>query len=615
MNSRLKYLSPVSILPEYEFDRPVIFLSETVVSEKLKSQLNGSPFEIMPEIWKEQDRLIEARVYLNKVYERLQEKIVLVLNRIHGVNYPPSFWEIPMATWLYIFLHILFDRYSRLKTAIKNYGSENSTLLVCKYEFDISDINGNAINFSKNFAIIEQKVSAFYGEVARQMGVSVLEFILNKPIENPKSLSHDKLRRLFSLTYSRVFNKLRDKLLPPIPLSLLGGEDILIKYFHGFNRLDKFVFSRKLKVSFFPNNKKIKILMQKIDRSKLLSIKAEDDFENIVIKVLPKFMPTYLLEEFESYRQYAKKWSSFKIYLSDVAWDTDILFCYAAALGKLKGAKIIGVQHGGGYGQYRESYHEYIERKISNYFITWGWKDSFYNGAQLLPLPVPQLSSNFNQYTNKFPFALLAGNELPRHLYRFQPMTFMPHYAFQYLKDSRNFVSKLSINIRKCLIYRPFPHDMGWLDERMHLFKDFPEVRVEFKGPITDLLRKAKLYIGDHQSTIFMEAFAMNTPTVLFWEFNSDNERETATPYFDLLRKAGILFHDPCEAAEHVNAIWHDVQGWWRQPEVQKAKDEFCHQFARTSKNWRKEWVEFLKGLTNKGSMGHFIPTNRHKGE
>ncbi|MDO9461506.1 MAG: hypothetical protein Q7N95_15525, partial [Alphaproteobacteria bacterium] len=44
----------------------------------------------------------------------------------------------------------------------------------------------------------------------------------------------------------------------------------------------------------------------------------------------------------------------------------------------------------------------------------------------------------------------------------------------------------------------------------------------------------------------------------------------------------GIFFEDPAAAARHVNAVWHDVAGWWSQPRVQHAAQAFCAQYARS---------------------------------
>ncbi len=52
-----------------------------------------------------------------------------------------------------------------------------------------------------------------------------------------------------------------------------------------------------------------------------------------------------------------------------------------------------------------------------------------------------------------------------------------------------------------------------------------------------------------------------NTPCVIFGTMNCA-EREGAKPTFDLLRKAEILFHGPIDAANKVNSVWDDIQGW-----------------------------------------------------
>ena len=55
-----------------------------------------------------------------------------------------------------------------------------------------------------------------------------------------------------------------------------------------------------------------------------------------------------------------------------------------------------------------------------------------------------------------------------------------------------------------------------------------------------------------------------------------------------------FLFNNGKEAAEKVNEICGDVEGWWRQSHIQKAREEWCWQYARTSKNWRWEWIKAI---------------------
>jgi putative transferase (TIGR04331 family) len=95
-----------------------------------------------------------------------------------------------------------------------------------------------------------------------------------------------------------------------------------------------------------------------------------------------------------------------------------------------------------------------------------------------------------------------------------------------------------------------------------------------------------------------MEALVANTPSVFFWDYELCREREDAKPAFDLLRKAGILFHDPIDAANKVNSVWEDVQGWWMEPKRQEARLKFMEIFCLADSQWQERWIRAFKEFT-----------------
>lgn len=113
-------------------------------------------------------------------------------------------------------------------------------------------------------------------------------------------------------------------------------------------------------------------------------------------------------------------------------------------------------------------------------------------------------------------------------------------------------------------------------------------------------LRESRLFIGNANGTTYLEAFTANIPSLIFWNPDQWEIRASAKPYFDKLHSVGIFHDTPESAAELVNKIYNDPIAWWHQPEIQEAKDQFCHQFARTSEHWLKEWKEELLGLEAK---------------
>jgi putative transferase (TIGR04331 family) len=82
-----------------------------------------------------------------------------------------------------------------------------------------------------------------------------------------------------------------------------------------------------------------------------------------------------------------------------------------------------------------------------------------------------------------------------------------------------------------------------------------------------------------------LETLSQNIPTLAFWQNGLDHLRESAKPYYQLLIDAGIVHLTSESAAQKVNEVWNDVDGWWKQSKVQDARKRFCEQYARQSLN------------------------------
>ena len=83
--------------------------------------------------------------------------------------------------------------------------------------------------------------------------------------------------------------------------------------------------------------------------------------------------------------------------------------------------------------------------------------------------------------------------------------------------------------------------------------------------------------------TPFLESFAANFPTIIFWNPDFSELRDSAKPYFDELREVSILHDNPKSAAIKVNEVYEDPMAWWGSPDVQMARENFCRRFAWTS--------------------------------
>jgi len=75
----------------------------------------------------------------------------------------------------------------------------------------------------------------------------------------------------------------------------------------------------------------------------------------------------------------------------------------------------------------------------------------------------------------------------------------------------------------------------------------------------------------------------------------------TVAGWSDLLQQAGLFHSSPESAASKIIEVSTDIRQWWNGRAVQQARIEFCERFARTSKDWLKEWKSELSDLNRVG--------------
>jgi putative transferase (TIGR04331 family) len=61
----------------------------------------------------------------------------------------------------------------------------------------------------------------------------------------------------------------------------------------------------------------------------------------------------------------------------------------------------------------------------------------------------------------------------------------------------------------------------------------------------------------------------------------------------------GILHVSPESAANHVNKVWSDIDGWWHDQELQNVRLEFCKKYVCTSSSHDSinQWYNFFNKL------------------
>jgi putative transferase (TIGR04331 family) len=171
-----------------------------------------------------------------------------------------------------------------------------------------------------------------------------------------------------------------------------------------------------------------------------------------------------------------------------------------------------------------------------------------------------------------------------------------PRYE-EYLDQRSDFVRALSVRAREDLRVRLPVDDGGW-GMRARLLKAVPDLQWEdAHGSMIERARAARLTVVDHPQTSALELIAADIPTVFFWDPVLWPMRESARPWLDELKSAGVLYDTPQQAAHQIDKILVDPERWWRSTDVVKAVSSFRSRFAGGHQNWDHLWVRRLHQL------------------
>jgi SAM-dependent methyltransferase len=332
----------------------------------------------------------------------------------------------------------------------------------------------------------------------------------------------------------------------------------------------------------------------------LAQLPSGDEFESLFVKSLPKNFPVLWMEGFDFARHALIKPENVlpSVIVSANAWyDNEVFKFFAAHAGEC-GSRLVIVQHGGGYGVYRESFDEVLEERMADTFLVWGWssdkKGKYRDAPCLQTSPVLNVSRQ-RLLQPKAKSAFFSTDSTPyTQVFRSQPA--LDQWETYFDRQSRFFKS-LPAKLHSQVLYRPYLRDFGrGVQEALRTLA--PSVEIEDMkhggGQSFQRLFGSRLCVIDHNATTFLYSLALNVPTILYWDPEAWKARTEAEPYFNDLRSVGILWDTPEAAAAQVAAVHDDPMRWWNSPPVQAARQRFASRYASTTDDWLSEWKALL---------------------
>lgn len=581
------YLATTAISKIWDKEKDLLLLGPWCLLNNENSHIK-SDFLLIPSPWKPAAKLKEAADFCYQTYRDLLPNVSEELNRLHNLSYPVRSWQISVGPWLLQFIKIFYDRYKRIENAISLFPDLYTHVLPCQ-SLQLSSLDTCDFFGKVNLDIYNLQLFSFINyELIPQ---NILETKVSWEYKDFTIKYHFSWKaRIFNFLFSRFF---------------ADGKILLSDMYH-LKNIDKLRLKLKTGkgcvgfIDFFENSTMFKKMPQfdSALRSQFKLTEAKDKFQSLLFKVIPLAMPLCYMEGFKDFNNYAinlKVCRNVKAVGSLIGWLVNEQFKFFAANSVLNNSKLIEFQHGSGYETYLSMLSEALAIEKDHFYI-WGIGNE--KNGKIKYLPSPHLSRLKDTYKKENENLLFAGMSLPKYHYRFT--TFLqPEDMLKYFEEKKLFLQNLKEDLKGKLLYRPYPyHPSEYQDyerEELGIIKQMcPHAKFLIKGKLVEWLKKVKLVVIDHPHTALIEALTINVPSIFYWDHNVYLMREEAEYYFELLRRAGIVYKDPVSAAKKINEIFNEPWEWWSSFEVQNAKEKFCKRYAHTNKDWLDLWVKEL---------------------
>jgi len=569
----------------------ILFLGEWCKLYSRKGIWQSRKYKTLQDPWSDRERRFLAYKASSNTYKNIIQILAEELNRFHEVNYPIKYWEIICETWLRLFIDSnyhnwecisdLIARDEVLETfQIKDSLNENTPI-------DIEDFQTRIVSDRWNHYMISSIINLRLKEIKLRTLTDV-EF-KDKKHENFNQKTFK--RKILSLFYRGFIKTISH-------FSYLANTSTSVfianPYLSKINTI-----KLRFKLWSFPSKnirpKYVKKLnLNKVFRESLcLSKKGKSEFENFIIRMMLSHIPYSYLEGLGDLKKAANlnKWpKNPKAIVTAVDFISDDLFKYYCANSVLTGSKINTICHGGG-GKYKYSDWQDMDLNISDNYFTWGWSE--YSSKCVKGFFVKDITYKRN------------GNKDERHLlhvmlsqYRYlkgiDATPSYEQYINEYLNDQTQFLNALRSDIKNEVITKLSYDFENSLQDRID--DKCPGLNyATMKDDYNKLMSKSKLIVTTYNCTTPVEALNMNVPTIIYWRPNHWELSPSAIPFFDKLRDCGIFHDSPESAADMVDKIWDDIDGWWLSEDVKLACNDFREWFCRDSEDPIGELTRFCK--------------------
>ncbi|EKD55017.1 MAG: hypothetical protein ACD_60C00028G0014 [uncultured bacterium] len=584
------FLATTALSEFWDTSQSLLFLGEWCTPHHTQDIWQSLNAQKLSRLALEDSQSFSAYSYTLEVYQKLLPQLAEWLNHIHGVHYSLRYWKIIIGPFLLWYIQVVYDRFLHLKAAytqypeIKTIGLSSDSYLtpMDTFEFYLLATESDAWNLQLFTQIMEFSFVSpeSYRDVSWENEIKQrLKMQNQQPIY--KKMTKIKINML------RFFSYFRAKKAIGMYFCGLSNKNIFRLW-----ALSNFRVFPIVQMSHKPPQKKHKLDLG--GREKIMDFSIEDDFSRLILNTLKINLPLNFVENYREEAVYSEKCFPYRANMVvGAGWNPDDRFKFWGAKMAEHGAKIVDIQHGGGYGTHGYSAREFLERDNCDAFISWGWK----NGHDVIPLPSISACEKYRIHAKKRrkenDLILWVANEVPRYLLSIENSLHVYSGKKSYTDLQARFARKLlpSVFEKVTMRVRPFSKHV------YQIKKELPTLNVyqpNDKDCFFEQLTKAKIMVSDNLQTTFLYSLAFGIPTLLFGENELDQINQEFRHYFEGLSKVGIYHDSPESAADMLNKVMTNPLDWWQSAHVQAARQTFCHHFVRITPDWLRDWANRL---------------------
>lgn len=589
------FLATTALSEFWDKDQGILFLGPWCLQYRNRSQWENLKYKVMDNPWDDRGKFYKATSYLDDFNERLLGCLTDVLNKTHGVSYDKRYWRILIGPWLFHCVHVAYDRYVRLVEALRLF-PELETIVLDERSYNVPADTEEFIRFVLDDRYNLQMFSYFLRKMGHDFPAKTYPDVVQK---TPSVPLLDGVRRAQKNAAKRLLHFAGESL-----WKMRGDRSGVGLWALGCSRVQTWALARRSNWRAIPLESNagwsFRLTGPLFDerRRGLQLLPASTEFERVFNQFLLFSFPILYLEHYHEARNETLRIRRKipDVIVSAANWYADENFKFYAAEASAQGSRLVAVQLGGGYGIHRYTAAERHEHRVADSYFVWGWADKRARGVQNLPsLNLSRLAAAGKTWStrNDNGSILFVATAHIRYLFRFHsfPVGIQNREYFQW---QLRFLACLSHKIFRQLRFRTYPVDYGHAT-REQIADQYPMIQWDNGTSFHANLKDARLAVFDHSGTSFLEALVCNIPSILFWDPRWSEVRDEAKPYFEDLRRVGILWDSPEDAAKKVEAVYEDPWTWWNEKAVQEVRRRFVDRYAFAREDWVDYWVQALE--------------------